>query len=98
MNTLEHIMEFYEEALEELMDAQKYAKMSEHADHAEHKQMYKNLGKQELEHEAIILAAGDRMVSGLSGNDTETMRMVWHHLKKHLQSWRTDLEHKLSDR
>ena len=96
MHMLEHVMELYEEALEELMDAQKYCKRSEHTEHADEKQMYRNLAKQELEHEAMIIATGDREVASITGNEQETMRTVWHHLKKHLQNWRTDLEHKLN--
>jgi predicted Rossmann-fold nucleotide-binding protein len=95
MKFLEHIMELYEEALEELMDAQKYAKLAEHTEHPDERQMYHNLAKQELEHEAMIVSTADREVMNVADGEKETMRTVWHHLKKHLHSWREDIEHKI---
>ena len=96
MNILEHMMKLYEESLDELMDAQKYAKCAEHTDNAEDKAMYKNLSRQELEHESMIVKAGDRLFAGAAAQDS--LHMVWHHLKKHLSDWRGDIEHRLSDK
>ena len=48
MTNIELMMHHYEEALEELMDAQKYSKMAEHAESPDEKAMYRNLAKQEL--------------------------------------------------
>ena len=48
MNVLEHMMHLYDEALEELMGAEKYAKCMEKSESAEDKSMYRGLAKQEL--------------------------------------------------
>lgn len=89
-------MKLYEEGLEELMDAQKYAKCYARAEHADDKTMYRTLAKQELEHEAMIVRAGDRLFSGEHASDS--LHMVWHHLKKHLSEWRSSLEMRLEDK
>lgn len=96
MNVLEHMMKLYEESLEELMDAQKYVRCYEHTEDAEDKNMYKNLAKQELEHESQLVRAGDRLFSGVDAQDS--LHMVWHHLKKHLHEWRSSLELRLADK
>jgi precorrin-6B methylase 1 len=96
MNILEHMMKLYEEALEELMDAQKYTKCYEHTEHMDDKSMYRTLARQELEHEAMIVKAGDRLFSGADASDS--LHMVWHHLKKHLHDWRSSLEVRLADK
>ena len=44
MNVLEHMMHLYDEALEELMDAEKYAKCMEKSESAEDKSMYREAG------------------------------------------------------
>ena len=94
MTNIELMMQHYEEALEELMDAQKYARLAEHTDNADDKAMYRNLAKQELEHESMICKSGDRHFADThEGN----LKDVWMHLKKHLHRWRSDIEHKLTD-
>ena len=94
MTSIEVMMRHYEEALEELMDAQKYAKMAEHTEIQDDRTMYRTLAKQELEHEAMIVKSGDRHFNDIhEGN----LREVWMHLKKHLNNWRGDIEHRLAD-
>mgnify|MGYP002508876410 CR=1 FL=1 len=94
MTNIELMMHHYEEALEELMDAQKYSKMAEHAESPDDKAMYRNLAKQELEHEAMIVKSGDRHFGEIhEGN----LKEVWMHLKKHLHNWKSDIEHKMAD-
>ena len=85
------IMEHYDEALEEMMDAQKYMKLAKHTENAEDKNMYRTLAKQELEHEAMIEKSAERLISG----GDEMLHKVWNHLKKHLHDWKRDIEHKL---
>lgn len=96
MNVLEHMMQYYNEALEELMDAQKYADCAEKADSQKRQMMYHNLAKQELEHEAALVEAGNQLFTGVDASDS--LHMVWHHLKKHLHDWRGDIEYRLSNR
>jgi hypothetical protein len=95
MEILEHMMKHYNEALEELMDAQKYAKCAARATDAENKNMYRSLAKQELEHEAMIVKAGDRLFA--TADTADSLHMVWHHLKQHLTDWRSDIEHHMVD-
>ena len=94
MNILEHMMHLYDEALEELMDAEKYAKCAEKSESAEDKSMYRSLGKQELDHELMLERAADKL---FPGNSTDPMHTVWHHLKKHLHGWRAKIEMRMSD-
>lgn len=96
MNILEHMMKLYEEGLEELMDAQKYTKCYEKATSGDDKNMYRTLARQELDHESMLVKAGDRLFSGADADDS--LHMVWHHLKKHLNEWRSSLEMRLVDR
>ena len=91
MEMLDKLMEHYSEALDELMDAQKYLKLAMRIENAEDKGMYKQLAKQELEHEAMIEKSAERL---LSGNE-EMLHKVWEHLKKHLHDWKHDIEHRL---
>lgn len=94
MNILEHMMGLYNEALEELMDAEKYAKCMEKSESAEDKAMYRNLARQELEHESMLEKSADRL---FPANGTDSLHMVWHHLKKHLHGWRANIETRMHD-
>lgn len=94
MTTLEMMMEHYSEALEELMDAQKYAKMMSHATSPDEKSMYRTLSRQELEHEAMLCKSVAAMVNERS---EPMLQDVWHHLKKHLMNWRGDIERHLAE-
>ena len=96
MNILELMMKYYDEALDELMDAQKYARCAEHAESTKAKSMYHSLAKQELDHEATLVEAGNQLFAGTDAADS--LHMVWHHLKKHLHDWRGDIEHRLADK
>lgn len=93
MEIIDKIMEHYNEALDELMDAQKYQKLAMHAEQSDDMGMYKNLAKQELEHEGMIEKSAERLLSGIGTGDM--LHKVWHHLKKHLHNWKRDIEHKL---
>ena len=94
MNVLEHMMHLYDEALEELMDAEKYAKCAEKSESAEDKSMYRSLGKQELDHELMLERAADKL---FPGNSTDPMHTVRHHLKKHLHGWRSKIEMRMNE-
>ena len=95
MNILEHMMALYDEVLEELMDAEKYAKCLEKATSTEDKSMYRGLAKQELEHGAMLERAGDKLFSGVGQGDP--MLMVWHRLKDHTHRWKARIEARLSE-
>ena len=91
---IEKIMEHYEEALEELMDAENYAKLAGHTERMEDRRMYYTLAKQELEHEAMILASGDRLAADAPKD--HSIHPVWDRLKKHLHHWRENIERKIA--
>ena len=95
MNVLEHLMGLYNEALEELMDAEKYVKCHEKSESTEDKAMYRGLAKQELEHEAALEKAADRLFTGVSSADP--LPQVRMHLKKHLHNWKNRIEMRLTD-
>lgn len=92
MEHLEMIMEHYGDALEELMGAQKYAKTAEHCKDKDRKRRYVVMSEQELEHEKNIEADADAVVNEARH---EMLTAVWTHLKKHLHSWRKDIETEL---
>ena len=89
---LEAIMEHYDDALEELMGAQKYATTAKHCTDHERRHRYKVMAEQELEHEATIEKEGEDMAEEARH---EMISAVWMHLKKHLHSWRKDIESEL---
>lgn len=95
MNMLEHMMALFDEAVEELMGAEKYAKCMEKTESADDKTMYRGLAKQELEHEMMLEKSGDKMLSGVTA--TDPMHPVWHHLKRHLHRWRNRIEVRMAD-
>lgn len=95
MEHFDHLMDMYEEALEELMGAQKYAKRAAASADADEKSMFRTMAKQELEHETMLLRDGDRISKG--GSHADVMQIVWARLKKHLNDWRMDIERHLNE-
>lgn len=96
MNIIEHLMDYYNKGIEELMGAKEYADKYEKAESAEDKAMYRSMARQEIEHACNLMKAGDRLFSGPDAHDS--LQMVWHHLKKHLHDWRASLETRLADK
>lgn len=93
MSVIEQMMKLYEDGLEELMGAQKYAKCAYRATSTEDKNMYRSMARQELDHAHNFIKAGDRMFSGADSMDS--LKMVWDGLRQHLLDWHADIEHKL---
>ena len=87
---LNHIMEHYSEALDELMGAQEYAEKACHAESQESKNMYIRMSRQELEH-----ADGLKTMAVRSVGDDRTLHTIWHHLQGHLDSWKDGIMEKL---
>lgn len=94
MEHMEHIMGLYEEALEELMDAQKYVKKIHKAANDDEKNMYKVLARQELDHAQMIVKDGDKLAERSDVHDM--VKNVWQHLRAHLLDWHSDLYKKIS--
>lgn len=91
---IERIMDFYSEALEELMDAQEYLKKSDHASDTDTKAMYKSMARQELEHQQMLCKAALRIVS--TEPPESPLHAVWRHLSGHLNNWHNDIEKRIA--
>lgn len=88
MEHIAHIMEYYKEALDELMGAQEYVRRWRAENDGETKAMYKEMARQELMHEQLLEKAAEHLAS----QDREGyLREIWKHLKVHLHRWYTDL-------
>lgn len=96
MDTMEHLMWYYDKGIDELMGAKEYVDDYEEANSAEDKSMFRTMAHQEMEHSNNMLKAGDRLLAGMPPEDP--LHKVWHHLKKHLHEWRSSLEMRLSDK
>ena len=94
MNIIEHMMKLYNEGLEELMGAQKYAKHADKAGATEEGTMYKTMARQELEHAHMLIKGGDKLFSGVDSSDS--LKMVWNSLREHLMDWHRDIERKIA--
>ena len=86
---MEHLMELYEEGLEELMDAQKYVHKAMKSTNDDERIMYKNLARQELEHAQMLIKDGDKMAE--KDGVHEMVKTAWKHLRGHLLDWHSDL-------
>lgn len=93
MNTIEHMMKLYEEGLDELMGAQKYAKQSAKAESDDERTMYKNMARQELDHAQMLIRDGDKLYMG--PNAMDSLNMVWKSLREHLLDWHGDIMRRL---
>lgn len=79
---LNHMMEFYSEALDELMGAQEYAKRAHHESKPDVRAVYIRMSRQELEHAEGLKNLGEQMAK------TDPMlAIVWHKLCEHLSDW-----------
>lgn len=93
MTTIDHMMKLYDEGIDELMGAQKYAKMSHKTENSDEKATYKNMARQELDHAKMIIQMGDRDFMGT--NTMDSLNMVWKSLREHLLDWHGDIMKKL---
>ena len=94
MKNIEAMMRFYDLALDELMDAQKYQKLSHSAEDADAKRLFHELALQELQHEKMLCEKAE--AAAMAAGATEELHEVWHHLKHHLVEWRADIQKNLS--
>jgi hypothetical protein len=96
MDHIKRVMDAYEEAQEELMGAQEYAKKMHYATDGENKSMYMMMARQELEHENKLLESGDREIRSMDADShRELMDYIWGEMKKQLHHWRHSIEVKL---
>lgn len=92
MGFLEHVLEKYEEALEELMSAQNYANAACHAKTMDEKNKYIEMSRDELKHANNISQMAEMVVSG--AND-ESAKVAWNALYMHIKDWSDRISEKL---
>lgn len=92
MGFLEHILEKYNEALEELMGAQRYATEACHAGSAEERTRYIEMSRDELRHADNIAQMADMVAAGSNDESTKT---AWHALRMHTDDWGDRIREKL---
>lgn len=92
MGFLEHILEKYNDALEELMGAQRYAMKACHAESVEERNRYIEMSRDELKHADSISKMTDMVAAGANDAATTT---VWHALRMHIEDWADRIEEKL---
>lgn len=84
------VMEYYSEALEELMGGQGYAKRAYHSTHPEEKAYYVRMARQELEHMENLKAMAHQ-----KAKDDPIVLHIWGKLQKHLDSWKDKIVEKI---
>lgn len=87
---LNHIMEHYSEALEELMGAQGYANKACHAETADARAKYIHMSRQELEH-----AENLKSMAHMIAKDNSVLMTVWGKLQDHLDDWKEGIMEKI---
>lgn len=92
MGFLEHVLEKYNEALEELMGAQRYAMEACHAKTAEERTRYIEMSRDELKHADNIAHMADMVADG--SND-ESTNIAWKALRMHIEDWSDRIREKL---
>lgn len=92
MGFLEHVLEKYNEALEELMVAQRYAMEACHAKTAEERTRYIEMSRDELKHADNIAHMADMFAAGSNDESTKT---AWNALRMHIEDWSDRIREKL---
>lgn len=92
MGFLHHILEKYDEALEELMGAQNYATEACHAESMEERTRYIEMSRDEMKHAENIAQMADMVASG--SND-ESTNIAWKALRMHIEDWSDRIREKL---
>ena len=92
MGFLEHVLEKYNESLEELMGAQKYATDACHAKTAEERMQYIDMSRDELKHADNIAHMADMVADGSNDESTKT---AWNALRMHIEDWSDRIREKL---
>lgn len=92
MGFLEHVLEKYNESLEELMGAQRYAMEACHAKTAEERTGYIEMSRDELKHADNIAHMADMVADGSNDESTKT---AWNALRMHIEDWSDRIREKL---
>lgn len=92
MEELRDVLGRYNQSLEELMDARKYAVEAESCTSSEDKNMFLTLAKQELVHSELLMQSAERVVE----QDEENARVAWKALRTNLLEWKESLSQKIN--
>lgn len=93
MGFLEHILDKYNEALDELMGAQRYAMEACHATSSEERVKYIEMSRDEIKHAMNIANMADMVAAG--SND-ESAKTAWTALRMHIDDWSERINERLS--
>lgn len=84
------IMEYYSEALEEMMGAQGYANRAYHATAPDVRAEYVRMSRQELEHAESL-----KKLAHMKAKDDAMLMTVWNKHQEHLDRWKDSVMEKL---
>ena len=84
------IMEYYSEALEELMGAQGYAKRAYHSANPDERNHYIRMSRQELEHMENL-----KTMAHQKAKDDAMLMLVWNKHQEHLDRWKDSIVEKI---
>ena len=91
MEHIEKLMEDYDLAIDELMEANKYARMVWKAETTERQSMFKDLAKHEMGHANSFIRSAEKTAA-----EDPQLSTVWHHLSRRLDRWKADIEKMLA--
>lgn len=92
MGFLEHILDKYNDALDELMGAQRYAMEACHAENTDERNRYIEMSRDEIKHADNIAKMADMVAAGSNDESTKT---AWHALRVHIEDWSDRIHEKL---
>lgn len=98
MEHLEHlnkIMAKYDAALDEVSDAQKYAKEAIYAKHSEAKDLYLSMAKQELSHAKNLCRIADIILDTDDAEHVRGTKVVWDEMKAHIDAWSMEVRERI---
>lgn len=84
------MMDHYNEALEELMGAQDYARKAYHAKTMEARSKYSQMARQELAH-----AEEFKQMAAQAAQGDPMLTMMWPYLQHHIDGWREGITEKI---
>lgn len=92
MEELKEVLDRYNQSLEELMDARKYAVEAGACTTSEDRNMFLTLAKQELVHSELLIQSAERVVE----KEEENAKVAWKALRTNLMEWRESLSQKIN--
>lgn len=87
---LNKILDFYSEAVDEIMGSESYLKAAKKAKESGEKEMYLTMAQQELGHAGNLNQMAEHEAEG-----DETLKIVWEKLSAHLCDWKKNVAAKI---